>query len=899
MRRKIALILSLILILCASGFSAYADSADRIQISLTENEDVVSGNPGKGWVRYSAISSGLSDEVLNLVSTGYARFSWYEIEPDEGEYNWFLIDSALESWAAVGKKFAFGIMSANTATTEEYVTPKWVFDAGAKYTRMTSSASSDGMTAASGQYIPVWDDAVYLEKISNLAKAIADRYDGDSRVAFIDIRSYGNYGETHLLRLESSGTQALDFEGEKKHIDAYANHFKKTKLIYPTANKSTHKAITQYAVERGVGLRYDGIMQDSTDGVLLKPVKDKNTAIFEFALPYGNLKATKSGNRSWNEAAYIAAFNRALPSYMDLGQYNDDSEMFYKDNKKLVTKMANAMGYHFVIKNFGVDAAFETGEQVKIDCEIENKGVTSLFESAYTAVSLLDEYNNEVSRMWLDDIDAKSFEANKLSECSDEVVFENVPDGSYKIAFGMFLDKEETTPAYKFGNFALGQTNWYQIANVKKNGNQFKVEDPYVYVNGKSYAKEMQNGKAYLPVRNCFEGMGAKVGWSEEAGVFVEFEGNTIYIKNGGVYMNDSQTSIGGGYVNSNGVSYIEMDTFGKIKDFVYKIDEKTGGYIINTVKYELAQANGNDNTINDGDFEENSNAWSFNYSDFEYSKEKVFSGKTALKVNNNRKSASAYQTFTTQAGKEYKINFAINDSASVEYVISDGEDVVLYSGIVPKGEGEWKEYSFKFGYDYNALNGSDITTKIAFISQQDNSESAYIDGVSLAVIGDIEDKQNGLFADNGIETNRTKWQGRNGAVFARTSENPHSGELCGVLKNRAGTWYGGMIDIYDTLEENGPGKYKFEGWFRTAPGAGQMGITVYSFKLNNAIDITEVFKINEEWTYVTFESEITQEQYDTLYSAYTLIMGDPNDGEDNITKDIYFDDVHMTKVTE
>ncbi len=900
MRRKIALILSFVLTMCATNFSAYANSADRIQVSLTENEEIISGNPGKGWVRYSALSSGLSDEVLNLVSTGYARYSWYEIEPNEGEYNWILIDSALESWDSVGKKFGFGIMSANTATTEEFVTPKWVFDAGAKYTRMTSSDSADGMTAASGQYIPVWDDEVYLEKVSNLAKALADRYDGDSRVAFIDIRSYGNYGETHLLRLESSGTKALDFEGEKKHIDAYANNFKKTKLIYPTANKSTHKDITNYAVERGVGLRYDGIMQDSTNGVLLKPVINKNTAIFEFALPYSNLKGNKAGgNRSWSEAAYIAAFNRALPSYMDLGQYNDDSELFYKDNKKLVTKMTNAMGYHFVIHKFGVDAEFELGEKVSIDCEIENKGVTKLFESAYAAVSLLDENNNEVSRMWLDDIDANSFEANKVSKCSDSVTFENVLDGKYKLAFGLFWDKTEAEPEYKFGNYGLGDTNWYQIANVKKSGTHFNVEDPFVYVNGRTYAKEMRNSKAYLPLRSCFEGIGAKVGWSKETGAFVDFEGNTLYIRNGGVYLNDSQNSIGSSYVNSNGVTYIEMDVFRKIKDFVYKVDAKTGGYIINTVKYDLALADKNNSLISDGDFEEHTNAWSFNSFDFEYSDEKAFSGKTALKVNNHRKGAAAYQTFATLAGKEYKIDFAICDSASVQYIISDGDDIVLYSGIVPKGNGQWREYSFKFGYDYNALNGSDIPTKITFISYQDDSHSAYIDNVSIEVIGDIENVQNGLFADNGIETNRTKWQGRNGAVFARTSENPHSGNLCGVLKNRAGTWYGGMIDIYDTLEENGPGKYKFEGWFRTAPGDGEMGITIYSFKLNNAIDITEVFKIGEEWTYVTFESEITQQQYDSLYSAYTLIMGDPNDGDNNITKDIYFDDVYMTKVSD
>lgn len=885
--------------LSASNFSVYAQSTDKVQISLTENEAVVSGNPGKGWVRYSALSQGLSDEVLNLVSTGYARFSWYEIEPEEGKYNWFLIDSALESWDSVGKKFAFGIMSANTATTEEYVTPKWVFDAGAKYTRMTSSDSADGMTSASGQYIPVWDDEVYLEKISNLAKAIAERYDGDSRVAFIDIRSYGNYGETHLLRLESSGSKVLGLEGEKKHIDAYANHFEKTKLIYPTANKTTHKEITKYAVEKGVGLRYDGIMQDSTNGVLLKPAKDKNTAIFEFALPYGNLKSTKSGNRSWNVNEYIAAFNRALPSYMDLGQYNDDSEMFYKDNKKLVTSMANAMGYHFVIHGFELSADFEAGENVTIACEIENKGVTKLFEDSYAAVSLLDENNNEVSRMWLDGVDAGTFDANKLSVCNDDVVFENVPDGSYKLAFGLFLDKEDAHPEYKFGNFSLGSTNWYQISTVKKIGNTFKVEDPFVYVNGKTYAKEMQNGKAYLPVRNCFEGVGAKVGWDKEIGSFVDFEGSRIYIKNGGIYLNDSQSSIGSSYVNQNGVSFIEIDTFSKLKDFSFVIDEKTGRYTINTIKYELAEANKKNVLISDGDFEENSNAWSFNYSDFEYSEDKAFSGKTALKVNNGRKTATCYQSFVAQAGKEYKINFAINDAASVKYVISDGDEAVLYSGVVPKGEGEWKEYSFKFGYDYNALNGSDITTKIEFIAEQDDSSAAYVDGVSVEVIGDIEDMQNGLFADNGIETNRTKWQGRNGAVFARTSENPHSGDLCGVITNRNGTWYGGMIDIYDALQENGPGKYKFEGWFRTAPGEGEMGITVYSFKLNNAIDITSVFKIGEEWTYVTFESEISQQQYDTLYSAYTLIMGDPNDGDNNITKDIYFDDIYMTKISD
>ena len=354
---------------------------------------------------------------------------------------------------------------------------------------------------------------------------------------------------------------------------------------------------------------------------------------------------------------------------------------------------------------------------------------------------------------------------------------------------------------------------------------------------------------------------------------------------------------MGSFYINAQGVSYIAMDAFRNMNDFVYHIDEKTGSHRINTAKFEYISKLENSAILNDGDFEAYSNAWSFNDSDFSYSNDKAFSGETSLKVINRKADASAFQSFAVSAGKEYEISFAVNDSASVSYAITDGTESVLYSGIVPRGKGEWKEYSFKFGYTYSALDGSDITTKIIFTSEQDNSQAAYIDAVSLKTLGDISDNENGLFGDNGIETNRTKWQGRNGAAFLRSSENPHEGNLCGVITNRNGTWYGGMIDIYDALQENGPGTYKFEGWFRTAPGAGEMGITVYSFKLNNAIDITKVFKISEEWTYVTFESEITQAQYDSLYSAYTLIMGDP--GDNNITKDIYFDDIYMTKIND
>ena len=43
------------------------------------------------------------------------------------------------------------------------------------------------------------------------AKALAERYDGDRRIAYIDIRTCGNWGETHIMEMPS-GTPAITYE---------------------------------------------------------------------------------------------------------------------------------------------------------------------------------------------------------------------------------------------------------------------------------------------------------------------------------------------------------------------------------------------------------------------------------------------------------------------------------------------------------------------------------------------------------------------------------------------------------------------------------------------------------------------------------------------------------------
>ena len=83
-------------------------------------------NPGKGWVQYY----GTDKYTKDYISVGYTRWPWSVLEPEEGRFNWKAIDDFIRMFKEYGKKTAFGVMSVSTGLGQ-FVTPKWVFDAGA------------------------------------------------------------------------------------------------------------------------------------------------------------------------------------------------------------------------------------------------------------------------------------------------------------------------------------------------------------------------------------------------------------------------------------------------------------------------------------------------------------------------------------------------------------------------------------------------------------------------------------------------------------------------------------------------------------------------------------------------------------------------------------------------
>jgi hypothetical protein len=483
-------------------------------------------NPNKGWVLYGDTANWgrpnlQTAETLALGTIGYYRYNWYEIEPQEGQYNWAIIDGTIAAWDALGKKFAFGVINANTARPSiRYVTPKWVEDAGAQFIEADIEFNLDASVHGS-QMIPVWNDPIYVEKLDQFIEALGNRYNHDPRVEFIDIRSYGNYGEGHVWGLSESPDPARrsqlisDEELQTYHIDTYRRHFPDKQLILPKGSL-THEAVLAAVPDQGIGLRFDAAVTGYPYHLAQASVK--TPTVYEFVGSYAYLK----GAGSWSDYAFYKNIPQGNPSFIGMGQYAGDAALFLKEKEALIAEAANLMGYHFVLNDIVVPQSAAAGSEISVILNWANKGFAPIYRDTHVALALLNTANQIVGQpYWLDELDAKQWLPRIVSEEQAEITLASAPAGNYKLAVGLFADKNDATPLYKLGNRSRVTSGWYVVSDqVLVSGNTYTfdgIEEQPVSVvirNAmQAYDEEpvVSGGKVLVPLKPTFEALGVAV----------------------------------------------------------------------------------------------------------------------------------------------------------------------------------------------------------------------------------------------------------------------------------------------------------------------------------------------------------------------------------------------------
>lgn len=350
-------------------------------------------NPGMGWVLhfYDNVPQNYGsrlepwdtvDEYPGLTVV-YLRIPWSYIEPEEGKFNWAVVDGPAQRWIAKGKQVAFRFSVSESWM--RWATPEWVAQAGAKGNEFRPGV---GVTTDGPYWEPDYDDPVFLEKLDSFLAAAARRYDGDPTVAFFDVGSFGVWGEGHTWSSTGLGYSA---DTVRRHIDLHLKHFKRSLLVI---NDDHHmqgrgQEVIDYAREHGLALRDDSILVQGGERAYLsaemaQPFWPHVPVILE-SEHYGGSR--DRGN--WQDGSrYLEAVERYHASYASIHWWPRE---FLSEMRPLIDRMNLRLGYRLQLVEASWPATVRVGDTWRLQALWRNAGVAPCYTGGFPAVTLTGE----------------------------------------------------------------------------------------------------------------------------------------------------------------------------------------------------------------------------------------------------------------------------------------------------------------------------------------------------------------------------------------------------------------------------------------------------------------------------------------------------------------------------
>ena len=452
----------------SSAGTSSATAPDTTKITYTlKRFDGPLANPHKGftvptggaWVFVPEFEYGpygsLNNKAWDLVSYGSGHQKWSKLNPAKDVYDWTELDKLLDALAEHNMGYALRVLPYspsfirdNDTPEEEYDwTPPFVYEEGAK--KITATVQWNGYRAS----VPVWDDSVYLHYAKEFAKALAQKYDGDPRIEYIDVRSFGEWGEWHASHLE--GSEMPSDSVEKDMLDYYASVFKKTLLVLPSSGMGD---VYTHALSLGITKRDDGFISiPGRPDSLVRAYEANLPTIAEnqagYATLLNNNDIIPGGYLKWTPERWVDAITTAHLTYYVLDQDSDEGYKFYKENKALADSMTKVIGYNFTIERAELETvASDKDTMSTLTITVKNTGVAPCFFDLYLAAEFVDSTGTTLKQWNSFKIPKGTFKDNT----SKDIAFMHVsPSGEPHIAtqpgVRIALSLYESEEAFKSG----------------------------------------------------------------------------------------------------------------------------------------------------------------------------------------------------------------------------------------------------------------------------------------------------------------------------------------------------------------------------------------------------------------------------------------------------------------
>jgi hypothetical protein len=286
---------------------------------------------------------------------------------------------------------------------------------------------------------------VFLEKLETFLAAYAERYDGNPNVEFVDIGTYGLWGEGHT----HASSRQDSFELKRRHIDLHLKHFEKTLLCISDDfaghdEPGDHFPITDYALSRGITLRDDSILANPHKNAppwyhaeMAQSFWPRLPVILEHQ-HYGPCKRLQR----WNPDVILESVETYHASFMSIHGFPKE---YLAENRAMIDKINMRIGYRLLptsvtwprtVSIATAQSAFtdyrdatkasDPGKRFTVQWSWINQGVAPCYPGGFPTLTLKDDRGGIVSVLVDETLDLRSLkvgEPGKAPAVSHESTF--------------------------------------------------------------------------------------------------------------------------------------------------------------------------------------------------------------------------------------------------------------------------------------------------------------------------------------------------------------------------------------------------------------------------------------------------------------------------------------------
>ena len=423
-----------------------------------EASDEVLTNPGMGFETFNSFNGDEQNrraENYPQCSIAYFRFYWSKLEPQEGRYNFELIDSLLEKARQKDQDLALRFMPTSAADSYEG-TPKWYMEKAKGYWYKKYDRKG---------WAPEHNDPYFLAKQQELVSAFGQKYSGHRNIVRMEIGSVGFWGEWHMSHTEPV-LPMISEENAVKVIDMYLKYWDRT----PLSMLIGYVPGLRYAVSKGTGWRadslgdygyfsptwchmFDAYPQQLRDANAWDAWK-KGPVAFE---PPGSMQDLDKTVPE-KGGGYDNMWNKALEWHGSA--FNAKSRSIYTHQVPSIERFLKKCGYRFVLRRVVLPRTQSAKQRyLPIAVVIENAGVAPIYKDCVLAVKLTGG-----SRTLVLKAQAKVSEWLPGRHQIDEnmALPAVLGTGNYAVSIGL-LEPGSDRPTIRLANKGMDSEGWHPL----------------------------------------------------------------------------------------------------------------------------------------------------------------------------------------------------------------------------------------------------------------------------------------------------------------------------------------------------------------------------------------------------------------------------------------------------